>query len=471
MRANLALRVLDSIAGDSVPETVNLLPRITALFGGSPNRRTLRERPMLILFLVALVLSLLACVAYTVARSLGYIPGVGLVENNNLLILPKPVSVERNGVTITVEKVIADTTQTYVQYKVAGVSLSVNSSWCIDSPVLQLTNGDRLNASGGGAFGMESDSPFFTRDVLYPPLPAGSRRVIFLSPCGMPFMELNLVPAPAGFTTPVEDVGAVFTSVGPQLPTTPTPELQRSLIPYGTSSPPTPTSVPHGTGLYLDRVLEMDDAYVLIGNFTNTGDLPGSVDFNYPITDIFQIHDSKGQPILFYQERDDMLPATRWENAWYWAIELFKPVDGPITIAIPVIHLNKEDDYSLPLDVGSNPSPGQKWVFNRPFNLGGYNYFLEDITREENGYTVRYLSDRNVLNDPNSSFSITIIAGDSMPSSEESSSNPSGNKSEHRDRFQYDDPPPVGKLTFLFTLSYTVPFSGPWTLVWSPPKR
>jgi hypothetical protein len=480
MKNARAVRLFDAIAEASVPETISLLPRIQAAYERAPRRKSWRDRPALIVLIIALILSLLACATFVIGRSLGYIPGVGLVQNNSVLMLAKPVSMEQKGITITVEQLIADPSRTYLLYKVAGASLSASDPQrCPVMPILQLPNGSQLefwgNGRSGSGMGMDTYSTFFTVDGIYSPLPAGARRVLFLPPCELPPIELTLIPAPLGFSIPVTEIQAISTSSGPTFPNTPIPILLPSSLPQNALSLAAPTPVPHGSGLYLDKVIETKEGYILIGNFTNVGDLPSHWDENWYenhlITDILQIFDSKGQQILFFEERNDLLPVAGSDSVWNWAIELFKPIDGPITISMPTIYIAKEDDYSILLDVGQKPRPGQIWEFHRTFNLGGYVITLEDVTMEKDGYTVRYLSDPIKPNDSFIGLSVEIESEISVPSSEETNWHHAGDKDEFRDRFRYDGPPPVGNFTILFSLTQSMPYSGPWKLTWIPPNR
>ena len=125
---------LESIARRSVPDTVNLWPRIeTAVtLDVSPKERVegerrtvmqiLRTKPALMLLVVLLVVSLLTGVAYAIGRSLGYIPGFGLVEQGApIRVLKAPVSVTRQGVTVAVKSAILTADRISIEYSITGV--------------------------------------------------------------------------------------------------------------------------------------------------------------------------------------------------------------------------------------------------------------------------------------------------------------------------------------------------------------
>src|SRR5512133_202111 len=88
--------VLDAAAREHVPESLNLFPRIAMKLERKTLMQTLRARPALMILLVLLALSLLTGVAYAIGRSLGYIPGVGIVEQGAVIrVLAEPVSLTR----------------------------------------------------------------------------------------------------------------------------------------------------------------------------------------------------------------------------------------------------------------------------------------------------------------------------------------------------------------------------------------
>ena len=406
---------------------------------------------------------------YAAMRQLfGYIPGVGIVEQSNgIRILAGPVSVEQSGITVTVEQVVADATRTFVAYSVVGIP-----SWdksgvpiCTDPPSLQLSDGSTLSFLGGGGGEIGPDKPFsFATNYIFPPLPADVRQVVFLSPCQMPAIQLNLILAPSDFATPAVEIAATFESSGPQYTTTtpmPVPEQTFPPAPNNPSTPATPTPVPHGSGLHLEQVVELDNAYILAGNFTDVGDLAGvlSVDEGtYPVL----ITAADGQPVS-YTSRNDIRPAVELGGVWYWAYEIPKPVHGPLTLTLTSIPVHQENSVQIPLDVGKNPQLGQKWELNRTVNLGGYDFVIDDIAKVENGYSIHYHTNASV---PDLSLIILVAGVDSTQGG--GSSNRQPQEVLYSETINFDSPP-TGNLTFLLILHKIVQLPGPWTLTWSPP--
>jgi hypothetical protein len=113
---------LESIAWRGIPENTNLMPRIAAQLERKSPMTTLRTRPLLVVLIVLFVLLTLSGVAYALGRALGYIPGVGMVNQSlPIRILPEPVVAERDGLTITISTLVADSEHTFVAYRIDGI--------------------------------------------------------------------------------------------------------------------------------------------------------------------------------------------------------------------------------------------------------------------------------------------------------------------------------------------------------------
>src|SRR5512143_377638 len=112
-------QILDSAAGLHIPDDLDLFPKVAARLNQRRTlMQTLRARPALAILLAILVLLLMTGVVYAIGRSLGYIPGVGLVDRNApVRALAGPVSVSRDGVTVTIVQVVVDSERTVIVYK------------------------------------------------------------------------------------------------------------------------------------------------------------------------------------------------------------------------------------------------------------------------------------------------------------------------------------------------------------------
>jgi len=97
---------------------------------------------------------------WAAVRSLfGFIPGAGFVQlDAPLRILDAPQSIEREGITLTVEQIIADSQRTVLTYTVDGLTpedfpAGEDAPFCSDIPYLQLPDGKHLAVMSGEGTG------------------------------------------------------------------------------------------------------------------------------------------------------------------------------------------------------------------------------------------------------------------------------------------------------------------------------
>jgi hypothetical protein len=477
--------VLENIASRAIPEDINLMPEIAAQLQRRSFMNSLRARPVLAVLLVLLALVLLSGVAYAIGRMNGYIPGVGIVDQSvPLRILAAPAVVKREGITVEVNQLVSSSENTFVAYALDGIRIPANTpAICSATPSLQLSDGSTLGMLGGGAGGYGGEVGTIARfetTVYFAPIPAGVDKVTFMLDCVLPEetgpenwrIPLDLIPAPEGYSTPAVEVGATFIASGPKFDTAPTPTLEPPLTPvqYDPSFPDTPTPVPNGSGLYLEKVVELPNSYILVGNFADAGDLPGYVLATDSAYDYLpRIEDADGKPVEF-KVRDDIKPAVNWGNTYDWAYEIEKPVKGPLKIILDEIDINASDTIQFDFDAGPNPQPGQKWQLDLPIHLGRYDYVIDTAEMLENGYLFRWHSGTDVPS--GTSFQLDIVG-----SSQERGSAAGSEDHRPKDKVTYSQsitylvPPPTGKLTVALTLDETVPLKGPWTLTWTPPTQ
>lgn len=485
MKENRIKSALESLAHRNIPNEVNLWPRIAKRVERKSLMQIVRTRPVFALFIVLLALALISSVTYAIGKVTGYIPGVGLVDESvPIRVLAAPVVMEREGVTVTIGQVVADVEHTFMAYTFDGIPFSTNGSpMCGFMPALQLPDGSTLEILGGGGGGWGGEAGVLVRfetTVYYPPIPVGLNAVTVVIPCILPEgagpenwqIPLKLIPAPNGFVTPAIERDATFVASGPEFNRAPTPTLETTLtpVPYDPSFPNTPTPVPNGSGLYLEQVIELSDSYILVGNFADTGDLPGYVMGTGSAYDYLpRIEDAAGNPVSF-KVRDDIKPIVNWGNTHYWAYEIAKPVQGPLKITLDEINITVTNTVRFNFDAGPNPQIGQEWHLNLPIHLGNYDFIVDTVEMIKDGYVIKFHSGTDIP--PGISFMLDIIG--SSPER-----GPSSAEEDRRDKtvikysesITYLAPPPTGQLTIELTLFEIVPLQGPWTLTWAPPGK
>lgn len=473
--------ILENIASRAVPEDVNLMPEITAQLQRRSFMNTLRTRPVLAVLLVLLALVLLSGVAYAIGKMNGYIPGVGLVDQSvPLRILREPVVTERETIAVELNQLVASADNTFVAYALDGILIPRNEpAMCPAMPALQLPDGSTLNILGGGSGGYGGEVGTVMRyetTVTFPPIPANVDHVTFMLDCVLPEgkgpedwrIPLKLVRAPENYATPAVELNATFVASGPKFDTPPTPTLETYLTPaqYDPSFPNTPTPVPNGSGLYLEQVIELPNSYILVGNFADTGDLPGymlTTDSAYDY--LPRIEDGQGNTVS-YKVRDDIKPAVSWGSTYYWAYEIEKPVKGPLKITMDEIDISTDDTIQFDFDTGINPQPGQEWKLDLPIHAGRYDFVIDSVTMLDKGYTFKFHSVSEVPEE--TSWMLSVLGTSQEELGPESST---VNHGRYTDTMTYLVPPPTGKLTVELTWYETVPLKGPWTLTWTPPSQ
>jgi hypothetical protein len=113
---------------------------------------------------------------------IGYIPGVGFVQDSETSrVLAEPVSLTRDGVTVTVDEVVADTQSTRIKMHVEGIrNLRKITADGLGQPTgpkrLTLLDGTLIELKGGSF--RYFDAPWMTAEMTYAPLPLNTSEVI-----------------------------------------------------------------------------------------------------------------------------------------------------------------------------------------------------------------------------------------------------------------------------------------------------
>lgn len=351
--------------------------------------QTMRARPALAIMLAILALLLLTGVAYAIGRSLGYIPGVGIVEQGTpIRVLAEPVSVTRDGITLTITNAILTLDKTVVEFTLENVPLGAlsqdeNVFGCSSSAELHLPDGTTLQIMKGSA------SMNMTR-FEYASIPANENEAVFVLPCIM-----NTLPglAPEHWELPVH-----FVPAPPDMTVVPVIEIQPSPTPEASLS-----SVEESP-LSITKVMGIGDNYIIMGEFdaAKTKD-PLNADARWQWTDAIKVTDGNGQDIYSTVPTDIELPVPTTPSAEVWAYQISRNFSPPLTVSyagIYIMPVNQPQTFQLELDTGVNPQPGQEWILNKEFTLDGYSIRLVSIVASQNGYDFTF---ENSFYDPFSS--------------------------------------------------------------------
>lgn len=313
----------------------------------------------------------------------GYIPGVGIVDqSSSLRVLAEPVSLTREGVTVSVDQVILTGTETRLNFGVSGVPLSAYPkeeavTGCIQPEYLRLPDGTQLNVNE--------------------PIPANVDEATFILPC-----IFNTLPGtvPTDWELPLRfiEVPPDFTIIPVMAVTTETVSItqvseQETAVPAMTA-----TTAPLAS-VSVEKVIETEDGYILLG-YVHPHIPEGSW---LQITGAAVIRDADGKPVSYtfpmdIQRLDD---SSIGQGGGAWAMQ-FKGagVNFPITISFSGIVITRVDSQAtgnVTIDVGTDPQPEQVWEVNQEVQLAGNSIRLVSITAQSSGYSFRIDPGENLI--------------------------------------------------------------------------
>lgn len=336
--------------------------------------QTLRGRPVLAILIAVLALLLLTGVAYAIGRSLGYIPGVGIVEQGSpIRVLAEPVSTTRDGITLKITSAVLTSDQTVIEFKVENVPWEALShdesvSGCSGTAELHLSDGTALHIMAGNG------SPEKTRFV-YAPIPAAITEATFVLPC---LIDTLPEKAPENWELPLR-----FIPAPPDMTVVPVIEIE----PAATKESPE-TVAP----VQITQALQVGDEYVVVGKvpYRYNGVTPpnGWIELTG-----LRLTDANGQEVYV------QVPTVEGLHDFDWGVQ-FKAatVQFPVTFAFDWVRIVAIPDSraEFEFDAGENPQPGQEWTFNQPIQIGGRTITLETVRVGPDGYKFKFTCDPEV---------------------------------------------------------------------------
>ena len=451
--------VLDSAVRPHVPDEINLFPRISARLGRRTRLQALRARPAIAVLAVLISLGLLSGVVYAVGRSLGYIPGMGIVEQaEGLRVLAEPVVVEREGITLTVTQALASSEKTVINYQVENIPESALARdpregetpdpRCYPTESLHLPDRTILSPTGGqgGGWGLG-----FHSRVVFDPLPADVNEVTLVVSC---LRDTSPGMAPDNWQVPL-----AFVPAPPDMIVVPVVEI--------TSSPPpaseaggAETSTPAPSPITIERSIELDDGYILIGSFHSISTAGSLVTSPYPWSVI--ITNPEGHEVP-YNYVDDIDLSAGDEQTSPWAYKIIgKAHAWPLTLTVNALEATLPDAHaSFEFDTGPSPQTDQHWSLNHELTVGGYTIRVLEAIRTPLGYSFSFRADPAVIG-----VGVDIRGSDEYIPPVGGGGGGSGDGS-FSAGVAYTGRIPEGMLTVVVSnLAIRIP--GPWLIQWQP---
>jgi hypothetical protein len=316
----------------------------------------------------------------------GYIPGVGIVDQSvPFRVLAEPVTVTRDGISITVTSALLTGEQTHIEYRIFGVPGSAYPDredvlGCTEPEYLRLPDGTRLNRAG-------TDFGF---------VPAGINTATFVMPCifnTLPGktpenweLPLRFKPAPPDLTV----MPVIELSPSSQANQTPELAVEPSLAsPTIETKAASTQTLAVANAVTVTRVVETKDGYILIGQFQPHLQ-PGK---EFQQTGEMKIWDARGYKVPYSFPQDIQFDAGNLDQGVYgWSVQ-FKAAGlvYPLTITVPGVQILPADPAAtaeFSFDAGPNPQPGQEWTPGQEVQLAGHTLKVVSISADSrNGYS------------------------------------------------------------------------------------
>jgi len=345
-----------------------------------------RLSPRLAWGLALLVLAILLAIGFsspTVVNALrhllGYIPGLGVVDQNTpFYVLAEPVSQTRAGITITVKDAVISSDKTIIRFIIENVppdKLSpITDVTCPQWPELRLQDGTPLKLNGGDGNVLASN---YEMRLIYAPMPADVENATLLIPC--------IQRAAPGVLPENWELSLRFIPAPPDMTVLPVIEITPSAV----SETGTITKNP----LSITRVIELDDGYILTGEFLPPPTAPQEVDSGlYAL----KITDGNGRDLSFEGFPQDIdAPSPTSPAAQVWAVKFSKGFVQPLHITYTTEYIRidpSQESAGFEFDAGENPQEGQIWNVNKEFRLAGRIFTLNSIVALPNSYEFNFAS-------------------------------------------------------------------------------
>lgn len=449
-------QVLDDISREHIPQDLNLMPDILAkIQPGKPASMKTKFRLRVAALLLALVTLVTLFSQPGVVRALkqlmGYIPGMGPVNQSDVIrILAAPVTETRGEYILTVESAILDSTHSVVNYQISGPfptweDPALKPTVCQGYPTLRLADGQELaysSAEGGQGGGMVQ------WQIVFPAIPAAENRVTLVLPC--------LAELPVGEGPQDWQIALDFVPAPPEMTVYPVVDLP-------TPIPALPVDSPWQIQFALQSVAQIDAGYYLQARL-GWKNAPVFYEMQfYP--DALHLVDGAGQAVPFWLV-DQNPPFAPAENETM-SIDLQTGLisdPGQARLSLDYVGLSQLTSTRFSLDVGSNPQPGQTWPLDKTLDVNGHSL---RVLSAEYMQTLPGESPLLILYLEAGSDIITVTALDVEHAAFNPGGSPSSDQVFFRTGWHYPGEFPQGTINVEIT-SLTIRQTGPWVIEWAP---
>ena len=332
-------------------------------------------------------------IAAAIGRLFGYVPEVGLVETTNgLRMLVEPVSVTREGVTLTVKSVFVFADHVELAYEVKGID-PANDGWQADDAGANPTafcggvNIGEMDTKAGDAMLRLPDGTLLERDRsgMYPKnayamtpvyaasIPADVTEMTMILDC-IPMARIGAVQENWEVTFELITVPAGTVLGEPVIEVAPTVTLPEVLPTTTNANVPAPVVT-----MTLERVVPMDSGTIFYFSMDMENKDPSLVSI-MPVN--VYVIDSLGQKLQLIGNFTWQPFEHRAGSAFEFMLQS-KPADGPLNLVVenavayyaPLYVEPPQataDELSFAFDAGVDPQQDQTWSLDKEFDIADY---------------------------------------------------------------------------------------------------
>lgn len=341
---------------------------------------------------LVVTLALIASAPFAVnalKRLFGYVPGVGLVENvSGIHMLAEPVSVTREGVTVTITQAMVYEDRVELTYEVAGIKENYsnapdmcgsyhpdNGFWSDADADLRLPDGTLVRRDYAGEF--QFANRYAMKPIYAVQVPADALELTMVLKC-IPFTRLGSVPE--NWEVPFKLIAVPEgTVVGEPVIEVEQPVVEPTVEAPASSPTEEPALPAPAVTMTLEKIVPLDSATIFYLSMDMAERNPSLISI-MPV-DAYVV-DSLGQKI-------DLVGGFVWQPFEHRPGSLFefrsasKPADGALTVVVenavayyaPMYVEPRQatpEEMSFTFDAGENPQAGQTWELDNGFVIAGY---------------------------------------------------------------------------------------------------
>ena len=424
-------------------------------------RKTFSQRLMWTLAVLALVTLVVLATQPTVVNALkrlfGYVPNVGIIDQSSQVrVLTEPVTVTRDGFTVTVEQAVLNGEKTAVVYT---YSLPPDYVFPNDSvsttgvPFLTLPDGTHLDILQAVHVASSDCPQCYLRYLMeFAPIPAS------ISEATLEIPDLVAIP---DNTAPKD--WKIQLKFKPADPSDIAPVIEQVVTPASTTvstNAPTQSINTYGITNTLDKFVALPDGYILYGNtsWTEPAIPPYGVSSQLAV-----IKDADGMDVPF-DYADAGMNSEPGELRIHWAYKIGTNFTAPLNLSFAMLASLPADGGSFTFDPGPNPQLGQKWEINQDVLVN--NQIVHVLTAEQAGIEAGFFlfamqSNSNIVGASVIDLDHPPLGGGGGGGGIPVAGVP------FNSGFGYQVPIPQGPLTLTFT-NVQLLLPGDWTLTWSP---